>query len=560
MEDLISQVRKGNRQAADRLFRETCDELYSYCMRLCRNESSAQDLMQDTYLTAFNKIEQYRTDKNFRGWLHTIAVNKFYNRIRDEKAVLFTDIPAEELSCSELYITQETAEQRELAGEISDVINSSLSESQRLTVMMYYYDELSVSEIAERLNCPEGTVKTRLYHSRKILRDEFVKRGITLGGTVLAVSAVLNVHAADYTVSAAAAAAVSGIVCRNTAALYAAPALAAKMKIAAGIAAFAVAGGAVTAGYSAVKNKKNETAEKKYLTVTQSSETTEYTETVPEVHDQIISTDSYVTSAEVTAVTDIFSSVTSIASSETEVTAAGLSQSQTVTTVSDTPQTSAFTDKKTEETSDIHETEVTEPAQDISDEYVPGNELSVRHFDSNTLRVSIPENYISSQLIRIGNENTGYRFINAPFLNAESEDTKYLSAGPKTIFRFRPDSPGEDEIIFAARNEMPDEIDITEVLSLFMEDISFTEQQEIVLNTDNTNSPEAPDSTPGTLTGINAVKNGQNITGDVLVFRGTMTSSHIIVFCSQNGKRKEEFESIRNSILISYTDKSWLVH
>ena len=58
--------------------------------------------------------------------------------------------------------------------------------------MMYYYDELSVSEISEALECPEGTVKSRLFSSRKIMRDELERKGIKSGIAAFAVSAVLK--------------------------------------------------------------------------------------------------------------------------------------------------------------------------------------------------------------------------------------------------------------------------------------------------------------------------------------------------------------------------------
>ena len=86
----------------DKLYKSTVNELLYYCVQLCGNQHDAEDLVQDTYLTAFQKLEQYKYDKNFKGWLHTIALHKFYNKIRDEKPQLFADentdiIPEDEL-------------------------------------------------------------------------------------------------------------------------------------------------------------------------------------------------------------------------------------------------------------------------------------------------------------------------------------------------------------------------------------------------------------------------------------------------------------------------------
>lgn len=192
MNELITKAKEGNREAADKLFRDNCDELYSYCVRLCCNEHDAKDLMQETFLTAFSKIEQYRYDESFRAWLHTIAVHKFYNRIRDDKKYNICELDYTGKCEDELYIPEEYAERNEFSDTVKGIINTNLSDSQRLTVMMYYYDELPVNMIAEKLDCSEGTVKSRLYYSRKILRSELLKKGITLGGTAAVLSSVLR--------------------------------------------------------------------------------------------------------------------------------------------------------------------------------------------------------------------------------------------------------------------------------------------------------------------------------------------------------------------------------
>ncbi len=111
-------------------------------------------------------------------------------------------------------------EQKELQQLLKTVIDESLSETQRMTVVLYYYDEMSVSDIAQELDCPEGTVKTRLYHSRKILREELLKRGIALGGSAVLISAALKANAAAFKVPAASAAAVMNLAVKTNSACY----------------------------------------------------------------------------------------------------------------------------------------------------------------------------------------------------------------------------------------------------------------------------------------------------------------------------------------------------
>ncbi len=245
--------------AVTELYNRTCKELYYYCSRLCKNDQDAKDLVQDTYLTAFEKLEQYRYDNNFKGWLHTIALHKYYNKRRNERPMVWeeetADIPAEEeLSCPEEY-----AENRELYRFISKIISDRLTEPQRLTVTMFYYDEMSISKIAEILKCSQGTVKSRLYYSRRIIREELKKSGYILSGGVLVIAAAFGIESADFISGAALN---SGLLAdilstKAIAKKFAAKSVKsfAKAKIIAGAAAIAVAGGA--AAYNHAANKKD---------------------------------------------------------------------------------------------------------------------------------------------------------------------------------------------------------------------------------------------------------------------------------------------------------------
>lgn len=240
MNHTISQVKKGNRHAMDKLYKSTVDELSYYCTQLCGNKHDAEDLVQDTYMTAFQKIEQYKRDENFKGWLHTIALHKFYNKIRDEKPQLFIDEDTDTIAEDELLGPENISEQKELNRILFQAISEKLSESQRLTVMMYYYDDMDISDIAEKLECPQGTVKTRLYHSRKILRDELVRNGIKLGGTAVVISVALKSHALTASAVSSSALATSFI----------------SKKIVAGLVAVTVATGGAVGIYKAVSSVK----------------------------------------------------------------------------------------------------------------------------------------------------------------------------------------------------------------------------------------------------------------------------------------------------------------
>lgn len=264
MKDLIARLSQGDRMAAAEIYTRTYKELYCYCFQICKNDFDSQDLVHDTYLTAFEKINQYRYDNNFKGWLHMIALHKYYNKRRREKPHLWSDAPVNIPYEEELICPEEYAENRELCRYIVKIISDRLTEPQRLTVIMFYYDEKSVSEIAEILECAEGTVKSRLYYSRKIMRDELEKNGYTIGGNMLIVASALNRNAGEFIAETVIDTELltSLLKSKTIAKRFAKSSVKsfAKGKLLAGAAVIAVAGG--TAVISSVKNDGLSTAEK----------------------------------------------------------------------------------------------------------------------------------------------------------------------------------------------------------------------------------------------------------------------------------------------------------
>lgn len=257
MNDLISRAKQGDRMAVTELYNSTYKELYFYCRQLCQNDADAQDLVQDTYLIAFDKLAQYRYDNNFRNWLHTIALHKYYNKLRKEKPQLWADEPVgipfeDELSCPEEY-----AENRELYRFITRIVENDLTEPQRLTVIMFYYDEMSIPKIAETLECSEGTVKSRLFYSRKLIREELENGGYALGGGMLMISASFTFNAADFVAGASVNSGTLAAVLKSKSVTKGAAVKSvktfAKRKLIVGAATIAIAGGA-----AAVRHALNE--------------------------------------------------------------------------------------------------------------------------------------------------------------------------------------------------------------------------------------------------------------------------------------------------------------
>ena len=146
--------------------------------------------MQETYITAFLKLDTLKDEEKFCGWVTTIAVNlckkklkgKVEYQIDDE--VLITEAETDELMLPEEYITK--TEKRKV---LLQIMEDTLSFNQYQTVLMFYFDEMSIAEIAQALEISEGTVKSRLNSSRAKMKtaieDYEKKSGDKLHGVVV---------------------------------------------------------------------------------------------------------------------------------------------------------------------------------------------------------------------------------------------------------------------------------------------------------------------------------------------------------------------------------------
>ena len=149
-------------------------ELYGYCRNLCGNSHDAYDLMQQTYLKAWENFGKF-DGRNFPSWLCSVARNIFLNNLRKSKPEYFSEELPEIPDNSQN--PEFVAEKRDICRILLKALKDSLSPVQRATVIFYYYDEKSVSEIADIMKCSKGTVESRLFSARKKLREELKKFG-----------------------------------------------------------------------------------------------------------------------------------------------------------------------------------------------------------------------------------------------------------------------------------------------------------------------------------------------------------------------------------------------
>jgi RNA polymerase sigma-70 factor (ECF subfamily) len=153
------------------------DILYNYALRMTSNPDDAADLVQETYLKAFRFWDKYEKGTNIRAWLFRIMKNSYINKYRKETKEPDT-VDYDDIQNFYNSIKAESADPNDLqrkifGGLLEDDIAKALEalpEEFRTVVILCDIEGLSYEEIAEFVDCPIGTVRSRLHRGRKILR------------------------------------------------------------------------------------------------------------------------------------------------------------------------------------------------------------------------------------------------------------------------------------------------------------------------------------------------------------------------------------------------------
>lgn len=178
---LLERCKAGDQTAQEKLVVETQNKVYYHCKKFLKNEEDAQDAAQDVLITMLTSLEKLREPAAFWGWLNGITANRCKHLLT--RGTREWQIPEDEEGNSMLDSIEtlddqaipdrvmDTAETQRLILEIID----ALPAEQRMTVVFFYYDEMSVKDIAAAMEVSEGTVKSRLNYARKAIKAEVEK-------------------------------------------------------------------------------------------------------------------------------------------------------------------------------------------------------------------------------------------------------------------------------------------------------------------------------------------------------------------------------------------------
>ena len=161
---------KGRALAAQQLIQPYSDRLLRSAILLCGDESVAQDLVQETFLQALESAERFRGDSTVHTWLHGILVNLCHRRVREQaRRVLEARLARKETVQPS---PTEAMEEDFFAHKAAEAVQQLSAEHRRVIVLRYYYN-LKIKQIAELVGVSTGTVKSRLHYAIRSL-EQFI--------------------------------------------------------------------------------------------------------------------------------------------------------------------------------------------------------------------------------------------------------------------------------------------------------------------------------------------------------------------------------------------------
>lgn len=177
--ELVQRVQQGDRAAFDLLVRRYQHRIVALTTRYVGDWSEAQDVAQDTFVRAYRAIGSFRGDSQFYTWLHRIAINTAKNHLVAMKRRPPTaDIDAEEAGFHDAaprLRDTDTPERELLRHEVEQAVMrtvNALPKELRQAITLREVDGLSYDEIAQRLQCPIGTVRSRIFRARDAIDRE----------------------------------------------------------------------------------------------------------------------------------------------------------------------------------------------------------------------------------------------------------------------------------------------------------------------------------------------------------------------------------------------------
>lgn len=187
---LVERARKGDKTASAELYEKMYDKLYFFALKNVRSKEDAEDIVQEAFMKALESLGELNSSESFSGWIYSVTYNLCIDKMRGGKRVARfeteddRDNAIENSALNEpVMVPEDYMQNEETKRQIKDVIDG-LRPDMRSAVILYYYDQMSIAEIAETMNLSESSVKSKLYQARKKIKTKLEKLGVDRSVTV----------------------------------------------------------------------------------------------------------------------------------------------------------------------------------------------------------------------------------------------------------------------------------------------------------------------------------------------------------------------------------------
>lgn len=184
----IAAAIRGEEEALSFLYESAQDKVTQTVRAMVRDEDAVLDIVQDSFVKGFHNLSKLDKPENFTAWMRRIASNAAVDHLKKKRPVLFSELADEEGQVPEFrdeelsHLPEEQLDRQETSRLIRQIVEG-LSDEQQMVIGMFYFEEMSIRDIAAALGCSENTVKSRLNYGRKNVEKkvrELEKQGIKL--------------------------------------------------------------------------------------------------------------------------------------------------------------------------------------------------------------------------------------------------------------------------------------------------------------------------------------------------------------------------------------------
>ncbi len=177
---IVQSAQEGNTEAFRMLFEENRKRIFALAYQYTRNTEDAEDILQETFIKTYNHLNKYKleNDANFSSWIYRIGINCSIDYIRRKKDKRDKYSDWNKLEPTLPDDKNSNPEHSAGLGELRRVISSlveGLSPRQRMVFILKHYQQLSIKEIAEHLECSEGSVKKQLFRAISAIKNPLKK-------------------------------------------------------------------------------------------------------------------------------------------------------------------------------------------------------------------------------------------------------------------------------------------------------------------------------------------------------------------------------------------------